>query len=114
MDNMDEMSTSVRVSLTEAKQRLGDFAKRAAYGGETVVLEFRGKPVAAIVSYEELQKMGGEKEKDRIEYGREVLADLRALRERGAVYRTADFDSTEEIRELREGEAHEFPDLPGQ
>lgn len=100
-----------RVSLTEAKQRLGDFAKRAAYGGETVVLEFRGKPVAAIVSYKELQEM--DEKEDRTEYGREVLTELRALRERGAAYKAVDFDSTEELRKLREGEAHEFPDLPG-
>lgn len=99
------------VSLSEAKQRLGDLVKRAAYGGETVILEFRGKPIAAIVRYEDLKR---EEETAKTEYGRTLVAELKALRERGAVYRTAEFDSAEEIRKLREGEAHEFPDLPGQ
>jgi prevent-host-death family protein len=106
-------SSRQAVSLTDAKQRLGELVKRAAYGGETVVLEFRGKPVAAIVSYAEIEGM--EKQESKAEYARELVADLRALRDRGAEYRTkSDFDSAEEIRKLRAGEAHEFPGLPGQ
>ncbi len=44
------MSTN-RISITEAKQRLGELVKRAAYGGERFLLQFRGKPQAAVVSY---------------------------------------------------------------
>ncbi len=38
------MAENNHVSLTEAKQRLGELVKRAAYGGERFVLEFRDKP----------------------------------------------------------------------
>ena len=32
-------------------------ANRAVYGGERFILEFRGKPRAAIVSYEDLERL---------------------------------------------------------
>ena len=38
------------ISLTGAKQNLGELVKRTAYGGERFVLEFRGKARAALVS----------------------------------------------------------------
>jgi prevent-host-death family protein len=44
-------SSEIHVSLSEAKQKFGDLVKRAAYGRETIVLEFHGKPIAAIVPY---------------------------------------------------------------
>ena len=40
------------ISLTGAKQNLGELVKRTAYGGERFVLEFRGKARAALVSCE--------------------------------------------------------------
>jgi prevent-host-death family protein len=107
---MTDMAGSRHYSLSEAKQRLGELVKRAAYGGETVVLEFRGKPIAAIVRYVDMKRDNYGK----AEYTPDVAAELKALRERGAVYRTDDFDSVEELRKLRAGEAHEFPDLPRQ
>ena len=36
------------VSLTNAKQHLGELIKRCAYGGERFIIEFRGKPVAEL------------------------------------------------------------------
>ena len=38
------MVTKSRISITEAKQHLGELVKRVAYGGEQIVLEFRGSP----------------------------------------------------------------------
>ena len=46
-----------RVAITEAKQQLGELVKRVAYGGERIVLEFRGKPQAAIVNMEDLESL---------------------------------------------------------
>ena len=46
-----------RVALTEAKQSLGQLANRAAYGGERFILKFRGRPRAALVSYEDLERL---------------------------------------------------------
>ena len=50
------MSTH-HVSLTAAKQNLGELVKRTAYGGERFILEFRGKPRAALVSYEDIKRI---------------------------------------------------------
>jgi prevent-host-death family protein len=50
------MKTS-RVSITKAKQNLGELVKRVAYGEERIALEFRGKPKAALVSWEDFQRL---------------------------------------------------------
>ena len=50
------MSTS-RISITEAKQRLGELVKRAAYGGERFLLQFRGQPQAAGWSYADFETL---------------------------------------------------------
>ena len=47
------------ISLTGAKQNLGELVKRTAYGGERFVLEFRGKARAALVSCEDLERLEG-------------------------------------------------------
>ena len=46
-----------RISITQAKQNLGEVVKRVAYGGERFVLEFRGKPRAALVSWDDLKRL---------------------------------------------------------
>ena len=45
------------VPLTEAKQNLGELVKRTAYGNDRFILEFRGKPRAALVSFEDLERL---------------------------------------------------------
>ena len=45
----------MKISVTEARAQLAELVNRAAYGRERVVLTRRGKPVAAIVSAEELE-----------------------------------------------------------
>ena len=45
------------VSLTEAKQNLGELVKRTAYGNDRFILEFRGKPRAALVNFEDLERL---------------------------------------------------------
>lgn len=47
------------ISITNAKQNLGELVRRVAYGRESFTLEFRGKPRAALVSYEDFQKLQG-------------------------------------------------------
>lgn len=86
------------VSITEAKQRLGELVKRAAYGGERIVLEFRGKPQAAIVSYADLRKV----EELRIEDGLDALRRLDEIRERIRKRVGTLPDSSEEIARMRE------------
>nr|HID12318.1 type II toxin-antitoxin system Phd/YefM family antitoxin [Anaerolineae bacterium] len=45
--------TTTAISITEAKRRWGEIVSRVAYGGERIVLLYRGKPKAALVSIED-------------------------------------------------------------
>lgn len=88
-----------RISITEAKKRLGELVKRAAFGGERFLLEFRDKPQAALVSRADLEKL------QRLEGSavdqQQVLRQLRALRERIAARSGEKFDAVRELEELR-------------
>lgn len=44
-----------KVSLAKAKNSLSEFASRAAYSGEHIIITKRGKPFAAIISIEDLK-----------------------------------------------------------
>jgi len=90
------MAKTTRVSITEAKQHLGELVKRAAYGGETIVLEFRGKPQAAIVGYEEAESVG----KNTADWKR-WLAEADVLRERIAQRTGIQESSAELLEKLR-------------
>lgn len=46
-----------RVGTHEAKTHLSEYLNRVAYGGERVVVERHGKPVAALVSLDDLQRL---------------------------------------------------------
>lgn len=49
--------TPRRVSAAEAKARLSELVASVAYGGERVVIEKRGKAVAAIVDLADLERL---------------------------------------------------------
>ena len=98
------MST-ITVSMTQAKNELADVVNRVAYGGERIILLSRGKPRAAIVSFEDLQFLEGlrgeEESRARMEGW---LAEARALRQEILKRREGVPlpDSVETLRELRE------------
>lgn len=46
-----------KVSAAEAKAHLSALMAQVAYGGERVVVERRGKPLAALVSMDDLQRL---------------------------------------------------------
>lgn len=98
-----------RVSLTEAKQHLGELVKRAAYGGERFVLEFRDKPQAAIISYADLRRL----ETLPTASGRErkALEALRSLREQIAARSDEKFDSVSDVNRVRQDRTNELSDL---
>lgn len=98
------------VSSSEAQNNFGAMAQWAEANPEGVIVERRGKPAVAMVSYavyEELQKLRLQQRK------REVFAALERLRERISsrnsdlseeeIYRLAGF-SEEVIAEMIEGE----------
>lgn len=87
--------SEIRVSITEAKQQLGDLVKRVSYGEDSVVIEFRGKPQAVI------QRYGGSRRRT-VEADLELGERMRALRKRTAVQYPEQEDSVEIIRRMRE------------
>ncbi len=68
-----------RIGASEARDSFPEVINRAAYGGERVVIERRGKELAAVISIEDLRLLERliEKEEDRIdlEESRKALAD---------------------------------------
>jgi len=48
-----------RISAAEAKAHLSSLMARVAHGGERFIIERRGKPMAALVAAEDLQRIEG-------------------------------------------------------
>ena len=46
-----------KVSAAQAKAHLSDLMAKVAYGGEQYVIERRGKPLAALVSVDDLERL---------------------------------------------------------
>ncbi len=63
------------LSIAEARNNLAETINRVSYGGERVVFARRGKPVAALVSAEDLALL------QRIEDAEDIRAARKALRE---------------------------------
>ena len=63
------------MSIAEARNNLADAINRVSYGGERVILARRGKPVAALVSAEDLALL------QRMEDTEDIRAARKALRE---------------------------------
>jgi prevent-host-death family protein len=61
---------AMNVSIAKVRNSLADALNRAAYAGERVILERRGKPIAALVSMEDVELL------ERLE----TEADLKAVR----------------------------------
>lgn len=54
----------VRMGAREARQRFSELLGRVHYGGDTVILESSGKPMAAVIPLKEYEKMMQEREAD--------------------------------------------------
>jgi prevent-host-death family protein len=46
-----------RLPVAQAKAKLSELMARVAHGGERIVIERHGKPLAALVSIEDLEKL---------------------------------------------------------
>src|SRR3954470_11223832 len=46
-----------RVSVAQAKAQLSALMAQAAYGGQHIIIERRGKPLAALISVDELERL---------------------------------------------------------
>lgn len=69
----------MEISITEIRDNLADALNRVAYGGERVILQRRGKGVAALVSMEELALL------EELENQADIAAARKALKEKGGI-----------------------------
>jgi prevent-host-death family protein len=93
-----------RASVAEAKNTLSSLINKVAYGKTRVVLESRGKPKAALISTEDLEKL---EQLERTEKGPEarlhLLTQARSLRRKIYQRRRKTFsDSASRLNRLRE------------
>lgn len=99
------------ISISEAKGRLGELVKRAAYGKEHFILEFRDKPQAAIVSIDYLQRaLASDTRKSE---ALTALENLKRVRDEIAAETGRTFDTAQVLRELRDERAEHLANLSG-
>lgn len=67
------------VSISEIRDKLAEALNRVAYAGERIVLERRGKGVAALVSMEDLQLL------EELEIQADIKAAKKARKEKGGI-----------------------------
>ena len=79
---MSQNGHMATMTVAEAKNRFSDVLRRAEYGGERVVVERHGKPVAAIVSTDDLRRL--EAGEDAVDL-RDARAALAEAKERGTI-----------------------------
>jgi len=66
------------LTVAEAKNRFSDLLRRAQYGGERVIVERHGKPVAAIVSTDDLRRLESAEDAADLQDARAALAQAKA------------------------------------
>jgi prevent-host-death family protein len=64
-----------RLEATEARKGFSEAISRAAYGSDRIVIQRRGKPVAALVSMDDLRLLEALEDRLDIEAARKALAD---------------------------------------
>jgi prevent-host-death family protein len=92
-----------QVSLAQARDRLSELVNDAAHGGQRIVLASRGRPKAALIGLDDLERL------ERTETGATTIEGemLRWIERVGEVQRgwlRVKRPSTEALREVREGE----------
>ena len=60
----EHKTTTESVSIAKAKSSFSEYISRVAYAGESILITKRGKPVAGLVSYKELEKIKKIKKSD--------------------------------------------------
>src|SRR5437762_385420 len=71
-----------RISATEIREDLSSIVNRVAYGGERIILDRRGKGIAAIVSMDDLRRLEDMEESHWAAEADKALADARRKGER--------------------------------
>jgi len=90
----------MRIGIAQAKARLSELVNRVAFGGESVILESRGKPKAALVSVEDLTRVQDALSR-RLAKSQRLLALVRADQMRQVLQSRSLTSSVEELQRLR-------------
>jgi len=72
-----EVSIMTTISAGEMRNRIGDILARIRYAGEHIVIQRKGEPVAAIISFAEYQQLMELQKKQRLEERHRRFARLR-------------------------------------
>jgi prevent-host-death family protein len=67
-----------RLAVSKAREDLADMLNRVAYGHERVLIERRGKNLAALVPVEDLELLEMLEDKVDLEAARKALAEVKA------------------------------------
>ncbi len=67
------------ISVADAKNRFSDLLRRAEYAGERLVVHRHGKPVAAIISTEDLRRLEALEDAEDIADARAALREAEKL-----------------------------------
>jgi prevent-host-death family protein len=103
------------INVVEARKSFSELLARVAFGGSRIIVERRGKPMAALISIEDLQRLetlerecGAARER-----GLAALEKARGARRRMAEHQTSQpsVDAGDLIREVREERMDELDDL---
>jgi len=65
------------ISIVELRNNISDTLNRVAYQGERVVLERRGKGLAAIVSMDDLALLEATEDREDVKAARRALAEMK-------------------------------------
>ncbi len=75
--NVGEENRIMQIGVAEIRNNFADALNRVAYGGERVVLERRGKGVAALVSMEDLALLEAMEEREDVRAAKRALAEMK-------------------------------------
>lgn len=88
---------TLRIAASEVRNRIGEILARVRYGGELILVERRGRPVAAILSVDEYRRL------DEIRRQWEALQRRRRFAAIRASAAENDLTEEEAMRLLEEG-----------
>ena len=107
--------TVIRISAADLHLRVGEILARIRYTGERFIVERRGVPVAAIVSFDDLTKLGAEQTERQFTKAQRLAALAQADAVRRAILEERHGvplpDSAALLNELREERDYELTRL---
>lgn len=77
-----------RLAVTKAREELAEMLNRVAYGRERVILERRGRSVAALVPIEDLELLEMLEDRLDLEAAKRALAEAKAKGEKPIPWKT--------------------------